>query len=478
MAHGRWYPSLVTLPDGRVLVTSGVTKLIKPLYPDRPFDSGTNVKQLEIFDPATGTWAQVPDAGNRSLPLFPRLHLLPNGHVYYDVAGQSFNPMGQAYDEALWNLAATFDPATSTWNELGIPGIASFGSGLPTNLASDPVGGGFRGSTFSVMLTLRPDASGAYTAASFLTAGGTLSAAAPSPGTYLATNRSRVNTVTIDPVTGAESLQSMAVGNMNHARWYSTGVLLPTGDVLAFSGADVDEVSTPSLGRPVQQAELYDHETGTWKGMATANRPRTYHNTALLLPDGRVLVGGHAPISTAYLFNQQVPLANPNPDRDPSFEIYEPPYLFRGDRPELGAVKNPLGYGQSVVLKTKDAATIESVVMMRNTAITHLVDGDQRAVELPIVARTHGSVTVRTPAQPAAAPPGPYLLFANERIGGELVPSVGRQVSIGGPAPTAPAPAPAPLTLPTLPAPTLPSTTMPSTLPPTGGLLPLGGRSG
>ena len=122
MSYARWYPSLVTLPDGKVLVASGVSKLVKPIYPDRPFDSGTNVKQLELYDPATGVWTQLPESANRSLPLFPRLHLLPNGHVYYDVAGQSFNPFGQAYDEALWNIGATFDPASNRWNDLGVPG--------------------------------------------------------------------------------------------------------------------------------------------------------------------------------------------------------------------------------------------------------------------------------------------------------------------------------------------------------------------
>ena len=124
-SYGRWYPSLVTLPDGKMLVASGVSKLVKPLYPDRPFDSGTNVKQLEMYDPATGDVDTLPETANRSLPLFPRLHLLPNGHVYYDVAGQSFNPFGQAYDEAFWNIGATFDPATEPLDRPRRPGPAS-----------------------------------------------------------------------------------------------------------------------------------------------------------------------------------------------------------------------------------------------------------------------------------------------------------------------------------------------------------------
>ncbi len=421
MHYGRWYPSLVTLPDGKILVASGVSKLLKPLYPDRPFDSGTNVKQLEMYDPATGEWTVLPESANRSLPLFPRLHLLPNGHVYYDVAGQSFNPFGQAYDEAFWNLGATFDPAGNRWTDLGVPGLTA---GAP-----DP-GFGFRGSTFSVMLPLEPDAAGNYTRASFLSAGGTPSAVAPSPGTPLGTNLSRVDTVTMG-ANGSESLSSESTGPLHSSRWYPSGVLLPTGEVMAFSGADIDEVQAPSLGRPVKQAELYDPVKKTWTPVASATRPRTYHNTGMLMPDGRVLVGGHAPISTAYLSNIAVPGAEPNPDRDPTFEIYEPPYLFAGHRPTIAAAADTLAYGDTIRIATPDAASIDSVVVMRNSAITHLVDGDQRAVELPVVRRVAGAVYVKAPPRPEVAPPGPYLLFLNQKVGGRLVPSVGHQTSIG-----------------------------------------------
>ena len=117
MNYGRWYPSLVTLASGNVFVASGVTKLVKPVYPERPLDSGTNVRQTETYDVASGKWTANGESASRSLPLYPRLHLLPDGKVYYDAAGQAFNPFGEAYDEATWTLAAAYDPATQDLEE-------------------------------------------------------------------------------------------------------------------------------------------------------------------------------------------------------------------------------------------------------------------------------------------------------------------------------------------------------------------------
>src|SRR5207244_1382248 len=89
---GRWYPTLITLGNGKILAASGVQKLVKPVYLDRPEGSGTNVKQTEIYDPVTGKWTDNGTSAQRSLPLFPRLHLLPDGKVFYNAAGQAFNP--------------------------------------------------------------------------------------------------------------------------------------------------------------------------------------------------------------------------------------------------------------------------------------------------------------------------------------------------------------------------------------------------
>lgn len=408
MHRERWYPTVVAMPDGDVFVASGTRKVMKPVYTDHPEESGRNVTMTETWDLRTGRWRDNGVRARRSLPLFPRLHLLPDGRVFYNAAGQPFNPMGQAYDELSWMEAAAYDPVRRSWQGLGVPGL-------------DTAAPGFRGATFSLMLPLLPDADGRYRRAEFLTGGGTL---LPSPGTHLPTAATTITSV------GPAGLETRQVGDMTRPRWYSSAVLLPTGEVAAFSGSDRDEVQTPGLGKAIQQAELFDPQSGTWRPLATAPRPRTYHNTAALLPDGRVLIGGHAPLSTMYLNTTDVPGAAPN-RKDPSFEVFEPPYLFRGARPRVRRAPAKTRPGRSFRVTVRGAARhIRRVVLIRNTSVTHLVDANQRSVVLPVVRRRGSVLTVRMPRQAAVVPPGPYTLFVNRESPDGPVPSRGRALLV------------------------------------------------
>jgi hypothetical protein len=312
------------------------------------------------------------------------------------------------------------DTVSKTWKPLGVPMVG-------------PVPVGFRGSSFSVMLPLRPDQSGKYTKAQFLSAGGVLGTW---PSTYVADDSSVINTV--DTGSG-DRMTSEATGKLNHRRWYSSGVVLPTGEVLAVNGANREEVVLPGSGDPVPQAELFDPESLTWKPVAVDSRHRSYHSSAALLPDGRVLVGGHAPINTMYgpgsdTFKDN--LGWTAPESDPTFSIYSPPYLFRGPRPQITSVNREVAYDQPLTVGTPDAADISSVVLVRNQSATHLVDGDQRSVVLPIIGRTGNSVTVSVPGN-TVLPPGPYLLFVNKKSPKGEIPSVARQTYVGGPVPAA-----------------------------------------
>ncbi len=465
--NGRWYPTLVTQPNGKVLAFSGVQKLIKPVYLGEDIaKSGRNEVTVEEFDPATGEWTLLPASANRTLPLYPRMHLLPNGQTFFNTNGQTFNPFGQAYDSALWNIATVFDPNTNTWNDLGIPGATNVVDELQNNaetapasvekaivglenLISDPTnaidGGiagvtdplvgegdfldvGYRGSTFSVMLPIRPDESGEYSKVELLSAGGTL---APTPGSYFPVSFSRLTELDVDG--NQTTMSTRQTSPLNRARWYGHGTVLPTGEVLVTSGGDRDHVLAPGLEAPITTPELYDPETETWTPVADQIQERTYHNSAVLLPDARVLVGGHNPIPTGY--NSHVTLPGgfaPNDGRDPSFEIYSPPYLFRGDQPQITEVADTFGVGSTQTIELDiPAADVDDVVIVRNTAETHIVDGDQRAVEVPVVERNGNTITVAVP-DANVLPGGPYMLFVNKATDEGPIPSKAAMISVQG----------------------------------------------
>jgi len=71
-----------------------------------------------------------------------------------------------------------------------------------------------------------------------------------------------------------------------------------------------------------------------------------------------------------------------------SFEVFKPPYLFRGPRPVISKAPAGLTYGRTTVITmatAKQAANIDSVNLVRNSAITHIVDADQRTIQLRVI---------------------------------------------------------------------------------------------
>src|SRR5262249_51965335 len=80
------------------------------------------------------------------------------------------------------------------------------------------------------------------------------------------------------------------VPSMNFARTYATAVLLPDGNVVVVGGGPTTDAL--GLGSAVLQPELWSPATETFITLTPMQTPRLYHSTALLLPDGRVLVAG------------------------------------------------------------------------------------------------------------------------------------------------------------------------------------------
>ena len=196
-------------------------------------------------------------------------------------------------------------------------------------------------------------------------------------------------------------------GSMAYARLHMNATILPTGDVLVTGGTSASGFNNPAGA--VHAAELWTPATGTWTTLASNAVIRMYHSTSLLLPDGRVLHTGSGD--------------GANAPRELSYELFSPPYLFRGARPALtGFTPTVVGYGQSLTVDTPDGATIAKVTLIRTGSVTHAFDQSGRLVPLTF-APVSGGISVSLPASRTAAPPGPYMLFLVNANG---VPSVGR----------------------------------------------------
>ncbi|MGH9545846.1 MAG: galactose oxidase-like domain-containing protein [Terriglobales bacterium] len=373
MAHGRWYPTGTVLGDGRVMVYSGAES-----GEDSPDQSliGVTDTTVEIYTVGSGWSQEYP--GSWTPPLYPRMHLLPNGTVFYSAPGPA---------------SAIFDPSSHTW----AVGVAN------TNY------GGYRGYGTSVLLPLTP--SNNYDPRVMILGGG-------NPAT---------NTTEIIDL-GASSPAWQYSANMSQARTEMNAVLLPTGKVLALGGSVNDEeAASASLN-----ADLFDPISQHFSSAGAEAYARLYHSVALLLPDATVWVAGSNPTRGTYQNHM---------------EIYQPAYLFTTNgsgqtvlatRPSITSSPSTIDYASPFQVQTPDAAHISSVVMIRNAAVTHAFDMDQRMVGLSFTAGS-GTLSVTGPPSGNIAPPGYYMLFL---VNDQGVPSVANMIQVPSGIPPPPPPPP------------------------------------
>jgi hypothetical protein len=355
MNDRRWYPNAMTLPDGRVLVTAGSATSTLDYNPIP-----------EVYDPVANTWTLLTNA-NQTIPNYPFMFVLPNGNVL--AAGSDEAKMG-TYE---------LDVGTQTWTTVD-PTVLDAGSAvqyLPGEFMK-------AGSSY---LSAPPD-----------NGGGT-----PSAATTYVLNMNQAN----------PAWQQTA--SMANPRTHLNLTILPDDTVLATGGST--DIGGVNPANAVYQAELWSPGTQTWTPMASEQVPRLYHSTALLLPDGRVVVagGGH---------NYYNNIAYPNA------EIYSPAYLFKGSRPTISqAPPGTLSYGQNFFVGTPNASDIASVALIRNGSVTHAFNTDQTYVPLTFT-QTSGGLTVTAPANSDLAPPGYYMLFIVNKEG---VPAIAPMVNLPTP---------------------------------------------
>jgi hypothetical protein len=387
MSTGRWYPTLVTLGDGSILTMAGYTKHFPWVF----------LRVIEIYEPGQG-WRKLRGA-ERWMPLYPRLHLLPNGEIFY--AG-SYNTH-YAFPFVLWGFpTATLNPATGAWRTIGLPRTSEREEGM------------------TMLLPLMPPD---YQARVLLAGGGTPGGATAVPDAEI------IDLSEPDP-------RWRAIAPMQHPRYYAYAVILPNRQVFVLGGRRGDthhgapgmpqpgqpnglgESDPPQDPRAIHETELFDPGTEQWRPAATMQIDRLYHSNAILLPDGRVMVAGSNPATKV---------------NELRIEIYRPPYLFQGPRPTIEDAPAQVAYGQEVTIHSPQAGQIEEVALIHPASTTHCLTTEQRYVGLAITARNSDTLRARIPQNPNLAPPGYYMLFLLNQAG---VPSEARFVHLVPPGST------------------------------------------
>jgi len=407
MLVGRWYPTLIRLADDSVLCLSGLeyrapdesphTNTLKILFELISKIKERIVRVQEVFDPGTKTWSRM--EGERVLPLYPRLHLLPDGDVFYSgMFNTHFFTPGR-FPSARWNLH------TQEWTDVG-------GRHWKKN----------REEGISVLLALRPPD---YEPRLLIAGGGShnlgraLMTLLHSIGKDSWSSFFRFLTHVQDTVEridlSAQRPRWELAGKMHHRRIHANSVLLPDGNLLVVGGMSGYGHISEEHGVPdaVLESEMYDPSTNTWTRMASQQKARVYHSTAILLPDARVISMGSNPRSKMI---------------EKSIEIFSPPYLYRGERPVITEELEKIGYHETFSLKSSQARQTGQVVLMRPEVLTHVTNTDQRLLELKFRVASDESLEVQGPINSSYMPRGYCLLFVLNNDG---IPSVGKFVKVG-----------------------------------------------
>jgi len=399
----------VQLPDGRIMTVGGWGATTT---------GQQGIVDTNIFDPATQTWTRV---ANMHLPRwYPDLVELSDGR-YVAISGNSTNAGTWA------DTPEVYDPKANTWTllsnvstpqvheeEYPFSYLAPNGNVFTIGPSEDqsfflnvgsqtwtPAGSSGVVNGSSVM----------YRPGKILYSGGAASVTSTTPA--------QAGSAMIDLTAANPTWQPAAP--MNYARVYHTLTMLADGRVLAVGGEATSDQTQVTTG--VLPAEIWDPATGKWTVEPSMAAARNYHSTAVLMPDGTVLVagGGH-----------EDSLANPG---QYSAQVYSPSYLFNGPRPAITSAPASSTYGASMSISTPDAASISAVNLVSLGADTHQADMDQHFVPLSFTAGS-GSLTVSTPASAALAPPGYYMVFILNKLS---VPSVASIVRLDPAPPAAPA---------------------------------------
>ncbi|MEH1837437.1 MAG: galactose oxidase early set domain-containing protein [Nostoc sp.] len=455
LKEGRWYPSLISLADGKIVIFSGLK-----------YESPNQVNpSLEIYDPKT-----------------KKLH-------YIDLTTVKNSPFNtkltdvNAYDtiDLYPRVLPTADgKLLITGDDAGIGGVLVTQSSKKSYLMSVQEGTDGQLSVSFEVVADRGEPSKAYGTAvqvpnseDVLLLGGIIGTNDINYGrggnTAGFANWSRVSTSlqhwTSPSKSGEKNGKWEIVNNfLDKPRANLQAVILPNQEVLVVNGGEYPEykpVYEPLLMTPDSRA-IGGYIT---KSMNPAKLPRLYHNGAILLPDARVLIiGGNAnrtarekdgtlhvniqrePQIYYYTFPKLIDKSGNSKefnleeyyqspqsyfiegDKEPfvpseiwQAEIFSPPYLFKpGTRPEIVKAPETLNYGKSNSISVKDATEKGSVVLIKLGAVTHSLDYGQRLADLEVENVAIGdesAIKFKAPKNANLYPPGYYMIFYLNELG-------------------------------------------------------------
>ncbi|CAL9517702.1 hypothetical protein SUDANB6_03779 [Streptomyces sp. enrichment culture] len=353
MHEARWYPTLTTLSDGRILSVSGLDD-IGQLVP------GKN----EVYDPKTKKWTYTEKV--RQFPTYPALFLMQNGKVFYSGSNAGYGPADVGRDPGVW------DVETNKFTK--IPGM------------SDPK---LLETSATVLLPPAQDEK-------YMVIGG---------GGVGESKESSRRTRIVDLKDASPRFVDGPV--LEKGTRYPQASVLPDDSVLVSGGSEDYRGRSASN---ILQARLYHPETNAFERVANPLVGRNYHSGSILLPDGRVMFFGSDSLfadkanTKPGKFEQRI-------------EIYTPPYLYRGGtRPDLGGGPQTIERGGSGTFTSTTASSVKKARLIRPSASTHVTDVDQRSIALDFEA-SGDKLTVTVPENKNLVQSGWYMLFVTDAQG-------------------------------------------------------------
>jgi hypothetical protein len=405
MKYQRWYPTSVTLPDGRILILSGTDQ---DSSVGDALASATKVRQsvAEVYDPKTDRTVALENA-RKLLPMYPRAFVVQTGPGKEDwkvavtaevdpnrpLPGQFGGPSIRGYDPFFY-IGNTY--LLDVQAALADPNINAPAANHWTHVAT--AGNAHDGGASAIKVKILADGTWKQEVYAFGGSNGS--------GSGTVATVEKINFSAPAPVWQQLEDNLILPANDNNV------VILPDGNLFVAGGR--------GAGVNTLHYQMFNPDTGKRTDLSESPVPRHDHSTALLQPNGGVWImgGNRVQLITG-------PGANENMSV-PVMEFYQPPYFFKGPRPVIEKAPHKLRYGKTFELRVT-GGEIGSVAIIRTGPITHNWIWGNRYVQLPLEADKHGRLHVMAPPLPGLAIAGDYLLFAVNKDG---VPSEGKHIRL------------------------------------------------